>query len=633
MSFEFYLKHWIGSYFHINEKKNNSTPLDIEEISNQITLGIGGDTEKRIDRTSSFESIEKVLEKLDISILEKVKDNPETQRILLELVSPTNIKWLNEYLKKSKKSLNTLASEKKKIDLNLNFNGFTKLTIKEASIKNKIYKLYIIFKYAESFPELDKDTNILIALKQIKEPLTSVIDGKEEKLNIGRIGRIDNSIESNEFEVLDSSGKSNILKKEDLQSLLEENPNITEKAKALAAESHKKKVSSLTQRTEDVIKKEVAASISNTEKIISELPNTEKTMEKLQVDWKPLIDALGYSKFFSKEINNKEKKIISEEKPSLRKKNRIKDKLMSALRHALLPYMVNGEISEPGGDYYKLFKKLESQNSAWIEAAIKEMLVDVNRINQFNSSARKTESPLEENQLAYLQISESWILKYIQSEVDGELSKRDNDNAISKIKSISLEKEKEIKNYYLSKDFNMANFKGIQLKPKVALPLYKKVKLIVSEQDRITNSPLKTLMKGIGQIAKGLVSTIQYDGNPEVARRNYEQNKAIFNGIYNIIKGGIDIVSTKGGEAFEKGVNKISDTLKLDAIGLKPYEKEKKANEDVGGTVSPGTFLQTPSNLPTNNMDTLALAGPGKKKKKSIVKKVSNFSDFLKTKN
>jgi hypothetical protein len=56
-------------------------------------------------------------------------------------------------------------------------------------------------------------------------------------------------------------------------------------------------------------------------------------------------------------------------------------------------------------------------------------------------------------------------MKYIQSEVDGELSKRDMDNAVTKIKSVIQEKEKEIKNYYLSKDFNMENFEGIQLKP------------------------------------------------------------------------------------------------------------------------------------------------------------------------
>ncbi len=644
MSFESYLQHWLGNCHPLNEAANKSTSsLGLEDISNQITAGIGGDLEKTIDRTTSFESIEQVLEKLDISILEKIKSNPEAQRVLLELVSPNKIQWLNEYLKKSKKSLNSISSDKKKIDPNSNFDGFTRLTVREATIKNRIYKLYIIFKYAEDFPELDKDTNLLLALKQINEPLNYLVDGEDKKIVIGKIGRIDNLINSDEFEIIDLSGESRILKKQELARLLEANPEISEKASSFAAESYKKKISKLVQRTQDVIKKEVAASLLNTAKTISELPNNETTMEKLQVDWKPLIDALGYSKFFLNEITKKEKRITSEEKPSLRKKNRIKEKLMSAVRHALLPHMVNGEISEPGGDYYKLFKKLESQNGAWLEAAIKETLIDPSRISQFNQSAREVESSLEENQLAYLQISESWILKYIQSEVDGELSKRDTDNSMSKIKNLSSEKEKEIKNYYLSKDFNMKNFKGIQLKPKLVLPLYQKVKLTVSESDRIAESPLKNLMTGLGQIVTGLLSTITYDGNPEVAQRNYEQNRAIFNGIYSIIKGGVYAISKQGGRNFEKGVNKATSKLRLDTVGMKPYEKgegpsfykskDKNANEDAAGGISPGAVLQTPDSLPTNNMDTFALAGPGKKKKKkSIVNKVSNFSDFLKTK-
>jgi hypothetical protein len=365
-------------------------------------------------------------------------------------------------------------------------------------------------------------------------------------------------------------------------------------------------------------------------------------MEKLQVDWKPLIDALGYSKFFAGPIKSKEKEITKNERPSLRKKNRIKEKLMSALSSALLPPMSNGEITPPGGDYYKLFKKLESQNTAWLEAAIKEVLVDSARIAQFNNSARTAESALEENQLAYLQISSSWIIKYIESEVDGELSKRDTDNAISKVKSITQEKEKEIKNYYLSKDFNMKNFKGIQLKPDLRLPLYQKVRLAVSEADRIAESPLKNLLKGLGQIAVGLFSTVPDRGDMELAKRNADQNRAIFNGLYSIIKGGVYGVSKQGGRDFEKGVEKATNKMRLDAVGLTPYEKgegpkfyktaEKKANEDATGA-TPGATFQTPDTLPTDNMDTFTLSGPGKKdKKKKIVKKVSNFSDFLKSK-
>lgn len=646
MSFEAYLRNWLrineSTVNETDKKEDDSKSSDFEDLLNIIESGIGGETSDKIARTTSFESIEQVLQKVDILTLEKIKDNPELQKVLLAIVAPGKVEWMSEYLTKSKKSLNALSSDKKKTDPSLNFEGYKKFTLREADVKSRIYKMHLIFKYASDLPDLDKETSLLLALKQLDASLNTSTEADSATIKISKIGSIDNTVETNEFEVIDSNGESKVMKKEELSDLLEKNPEIAEKAKALANDSYKKKLSKLVQRTEDTIRKEVASSMRDTEHVISNLPNDEKTMEKLQVDWKPLIDALGYSKFFAGPIKSKEKEITKNERPSLRKKNRIKEKLMSALSSALLPPMSNGEITPPGGDYYKLFKKLESQNTAWLEAAIKEVLVDSARIAQFNNSARTAESALEENQLAYLQISSSWIIKYIESEVDGELSKRDTDNAISKVKSITQEKEKEIKNYYLSKDFNMKNFKGIQLKPDLRLPLYQKVRLAVSEADRIAESPLKNLLKGLGQIAVGLFSTVPDRGDMELAKRNADQNRAIFNGLYSIIKGGVYGVSKQGGRDFEKGVEKATNKMRLDAVGLTPYEKgegpkfyktaEKKANEDATGA-TPGATFQTPDTLPTNNMDTFALSGPGKKdKKKKIVKKVSNFSDFLKSK-
>lgn len=645
MSFEAYLKSWIGNYHVLNESEEGSAKDS--EIINLINGGIGGELTDPISRTTSFESIEQILQKLDPSMLEKVRTNADLQKVLLALVSPGKIDWLSEYLTRSKKSLNTIAADKRKIDSSTNFDKFTKLTLRESDIKARIYKLYVIFKYTAEAPDLDKDTNMLLALKQLGEPLLSSSEQDAPTYTIGKIGRIDNLVKSDEFEVL-TDGESKILKKEELKELLELNPEIASRANSSASDSHKKKMTKLVQRTEDTIRKEVANFLNYNNKIISELPNTEKGMEMLQLDWKPLINALGYSKFYSNTIKEKEKAITKDERPSLRKKNRIREKLMSALNSALLPPLVNGEISEPGGDYYKLFKALEVKNKSWLDIGLTQVLSDSNRIDQFNSNARTTESSLEENQLAYLQICSNWITKYVESEVDGELSKRDVDNALAKIKSITQTKEKEIKNYYLSKDFNMNNFKGIQIKPDLRLPLYQRVRLAVSEADRIAESPLKNILKGLGQIAVGLFSTIPDRGDAAVAQRNADQNRAIFNGIFSIIKGGTYAVSKQGGRSLEQGVDKATNKLRLDTIGLTPYAKgegpnfyksaEKKTNEQDAGAdgISPGTSLQTPDSLPGDNMDTFALAGPGraitKKKKKSIVQKVSTFKDFLKMK-
>jgi hypothetical protein len=651
MGFEAYLRNWLSlteSAINETEKKEDTQDKkssEVEDILNIIESGIGGEASDKNARTTSFESIEQVLQKVDILTLEKIKDNPALQKVLLAMVAPGKVEWMSEYLTKSKKNLGSLSSDKKKTDPSLNFEGYKRFTLREAEVKSRIYKMHLIFKYASDLPELDKDTNLLLALKQLDVSLNTSTEVDQPTVKVGKIGRIDNKVSSDEFELINSNGESKIIKKSELASLLEKNPEIAEKAKALANDSYKKKLLKLVQRTEDTIRKEIADSLKETEKIISNLPNDEKTMETLQIDWKPLLDALGYSKFFTGPIKAKEKEISKNERPSLRKKNRIKEKLMSALSSSLLPPMANGEISEPGGDYYKLFKKLEGQNTAWLEAAIKEVVADPARSAQFNNSARTAESSLEENQLAYLQISSVWIIKYIESEVDGELSKRDTDNAIAKIKSITQEKEKEIKNYYLSKDFNMNNFKGIQLKPDLRLPLYQRVRLAISEADRIAESPLKNILKGLGQIAVGLLSSIPDRGDAAEAKKNADQNRAIFNGIFSIIKGGVYGVSKQAGRDFEKGVGKVTNKLRLDAIGLTPYEKgegpkfyksaEKKTNEEAAMTapVSPGTGFQTPDSLPTDNMDTLALAGPGKKtKKKKIIQRVSNFNDFLKSK-
>lgn len=632
MSFEAYLKSWLGNSSQINEATTTSSKdSNFEDLRNLIDSGIGGDTSNQIARTTSFEVIEKVLEGLDPLALQRIKNSPELQKISISLVSPGKVQWLGEYLNKSKKALANIQADKRKIDSSVDFNRFTRLTIRQAEINSRIYKMYLIFKYAEETPDLDNDTNILLYIKQEGLPLVLSSEPDSPKYKIGKIGRIDNLIESNEFEVISESGETRKVLKEELKKILELNPGVEDQAKAGSSSSLKKKVSRIVNRLEDTIKKDVADSLKEDAEIIESLPNTEESMEKLQVDWKPLIDALGYSKFFGNKIKAKEDKITVNERPSLRKKNRIREKLMSALSLGLLPPVIEGEIVEPGGDYFKLMKKLDLNNPAWLDASIKEVLISQERISSFNSGARQTESILEEDQLAYLHISSNWITKYVRSEVNGELSKRDIDNAVSKIKTVVQKKETEIKNYYLSKDFNMRNFNGIQLKPRLRLPLYQKVKLTVSESDRIAESPLKNLMKGFGQIVTGLISTIPLNWDPAVAKSNADQNRAVFNGLFNIIKGGVFVVSKQGGRNFEKGVTKLTNKVGLGAVGLTPYDKqEKKANEQV----EPGVALQTPATLPDANMDTFALAGPGKKKKKSkkksIIPKISSFKAFLK---
>jgi len=171
MSFEVYLRSWLNlSESKVDEATKKEDPQDkksseVDDILNIIESGIGGEPSDKTARSTSFESIEQVLQKVDILTLEKIKDNPELQKVLLAMVAPGKVEWMSEYLTKSKKNLSSLSSDKKKTDPSLNFEGYKRFTIREADVKSRIYKMHLIFKYASDLPELDKDTNILLALK------------------------------------------------------------------------------------------------------------------------------------------------------------------------------------------------------------------------------------------------------------------------------------------------------------------------------------------------------------------------------------------------------------------------------------------------------------------------------------
>ncbi len=133
MSFEAYLRNWLNlQQSVVNEAadtKDDKKGSEFDELTNIINSGIGGETTDKIARTTSFESIEQVLQKLDVLLLEKVKSNPELQKILLAMVSPGKVEWLGEYLTRSRKSLSALNSDKKKIDPNQNFDSYKRFTI------------------------------------------------------------------------------------------------------------------------------------------------------------------------------------------------------------------------------------------------------------------------------------------------------------------------------------------------------------------------------------------------------------------------------------------------------------------------------------------------------------------------
>ena len=382
-------------------------------------------------------------------------------------------------------------------------------------------------------------------------------------------------------------------------------------------------------------------------KNIDSLPETPEGAQKFY-EYKDLFELLGLTQFLKDALAAKERKIVAQEKPesvSTKSKKRIIDnRLIKGIQYAELP-VISNDIAEVPGDLFKMFKALEKQNSAWMDLALsKYVFTDSARAKEFDTTARQTESVKEEDQLAYLMACRSWSLSYIKGLVDGDLTEKEESNYVTKLGNISTEKEREIKNYYLSRDFNLGNFGGVQLTPEIRLPLYSKVKLPVTDEDRKKESPLRNILKGLGQIVTGLFGAIPDKGNEAVAKMARNRNLAIFNGLNAIVKGTVTAVGGKqAGRDYSEKVAKLvpgKAVVKEDMLSLGDAPGVVVVNPE-----SPGQVMQTPDSLPGNNMDIFSLAGPGKKitstkksKKKSKKKAakvnhiVSSFSDFMQRK-
>ena len=678
MSFAEYLNQWMNhnSLFESKKKvasapvkdddtENKEEPSELSTLFTIVKEKIGGDINDSLARTTSFEAIRQTLDGIEQDQISTIKNSNELAGLIKQMTESSKIPFLQAYLKNLRSNLNKISSEKKQFKHGEDFKKFYNLKSRESLAINRIYKLYTIFNYLDSQPETDLETATLVSIREKDNKLRK--RGEENTFKIKSIGSIDEGTESNKFEIEYEDGTVETLTKTEISDLMRVDTEGNEvEIDIKIAKRIKDAIKKLSKSTEDAIKKEVAESIEVDIDKIDEIPDTDEGRESLEINWKPLIDALGAREVLQPAIEKKERVLPPPSKPTCKKKSMIKNKLFSALNSCLLPKIQNGEALPPGGDYYKLFKSLEKQNAVWMEFSIKQEMPDGAINSQFNAGPREKESGSEESQLSYLKLCKRWIVQYIESEVDCVLSEKEQTQAVTKIENISKEKEREIRNYYISKDINMGNFKGIQLKPDLRLPLYTRVKLAVSEADRIAESPLRNFVKGLGQIMTGLLSGINDRGDAAVAAKNAASNKAIFNGILSIFKGGVTAVGGKqAGRDFDKGVEKVTKTLRTDALGLSQYKdgegpqffksaegktgRERPLREDMlsiadtGSPVinpeAPGQTHQTPSSLPVDSVDPLFLAGPGKKvnkktakKSKKFGQKVMNFGDFLKEK-
>ena len=375
--------------------------------------------------------------------------------------------------------------------------------------------------------------------------------------------------------------------------------------------------------------------VKSEEKRIAALPDNQEGADKFNT-YREILDILGLSGILSNQIQKKEEKIVKIQNPSTKTKERIITRLVRSISMAQLPAVTNGKI-EINGDYFKLFKSLDQKNKAWMDLSLSKYVFrgETTRFNEFNTVARENESISESDQLVYLSANKSWILSYIKGEQDGILTDKAENNYVTQLENVTLEKDKEIKNYYLSRDFNLSNLGGLQLKPEIRLPLYVKVKLPVTEADRVKESPLSNIIKGLGQIVTGLFSAIPDTGDKAFAQASKNRNMAVLNGISSLIRGGVTLVGGKqAGREYDKKItgltqNKEKGGVKEDMISVADAPGFVAVNPE-----QPGQLMQTPDSL-VSDMDILSLAGPQRPIKKSKKKKskksnsVKTFSDFM----
>ena len=413
-------------------------------------------------------------------------------------------------------------------------------------------------------------------------------------------------------------------------------------------EDTKKKMEEIARVSKESLANSYAKIFNIQAKNIESIPETGEGADKLE-SLIELLSSLGVLSLVKEEAAKKKSRMPKEESLSTKKKKRISVRLLRAIAISQLPAISNQQIDKPG-DYFRLFKSLESQNPAWMDLSIEKYVFGGNakEVSDFNATARGTESATEENQINYLRANRSWILSYIKSDKDGTLTDKEENNYVSQLETTCTEKEKEIKNYYLSRDFNISNVSGIQIKPEIKLPLYSKVRLAVSESDRLKESPLRNIVGGALAIVGGLFSRIEDKVDSGALAASKARNEAIFKGISAIAKGTVTLVGGKqAGRDYEAGLEKISSKLNPERITLSQDERKGRVKEDMIATTdatgyapvnpeAPGQFMQTPNSM-AGTMDTFSLLGPGKKseakkKSKTAGAKVLTFADFIDSK-
>lgn len=594
MSFAEYL------YSILNNKlfeKEESFKTDL--VINQIKTKVGGkigdaDTEK-----TSFEALQQALDQIP---LEAIETSPENLSNVVELlISPERIDFLEKFTEAETKTNQNILNSIKKLDREKEETQFINWMATYNRVSERLLKIYSLLNSQE--------------ITAINEAI-----------------QVDPTIKNKVAKIIQLS-----------RAGIEESVNnlVDQEKRTIAATKPDPEALDKIERYEELMQMLGWASLLNQDikKVVDYLKKLEKSDEEEQ-------------KTEDKSQDSEDK--LSEKLSQRSKyKVRIAKRLIRAIGDSHLPPIENSKVISPGG-YFKLFRSLDDKNKAWMNWSLDNYIFKgaPEQLSKFNSSARFTESPLEEDQILYLKAAKSWILSYIKSDSSYDLDSsiesktplaaKTEDSLITSLENTATSKEKEIVNYYLSKDFNLGNFGGFQINPEIRIQLYQKVKLAVTEEDRKKESPLRNLIQGMGQIIGGLFSQIPDRGDPAAAKAAKDRNMAIVRGLNSIVKAGVTAIGGK-----QAGRDYTEKTDKFISPKQKGQVKEDmlSLSDSSGGVVvnpeAPGQVHQTPDAMVSPNSDIFALVGPGKKKKKKkqssptlITNQViSSFDEFMQNTN
>lgn len=570
---------------------------NLKDALNIIKEKVGGDFKKDSRRTA----IIGLKDGLDLLEVEDIEENgEEIKQIFLHLSKKEVIEFLEHFVRSQKNRVQTVSAKLKKEKDTFSESEFKKQVNIIMNVIERVYKLHSIIKNNLSLipnsteEEKKQYDSVLNKLKKVMANCEKAIAEKMKIIQDEAKDSLDDAVETSD------------------------------------PEEAEEKINRVEKTFDDLGLKDLISELIS--QIRSEFESKKKKTEPIARE---------------KEENPEEKK----KKRSISRKKRTITKILDSLKLAMLPEL-DGDAVKTGGGYYALYTALSTKNRLEMDNVINTKVFKTDQ--KFEKQAflgKKSESGSEEDQLSYLNSCRYWTLWYIESGEDGQIeSQRELEKLLTEINNVADEKEKEIKNYYTAKDFNLGQFKGLQIKPQIRLPLCLsrtrseadcEIKLPITYEDRVNESPLKKFYLGATAIVGGLFSNIPDNSDTAFAAKAAARNQAVISGISSIISGTLGLYSKQASRDYETGVENVKKRVKETFARPKGGLKEDMLAMPAPVPTQPGQFLQTPDSVPSG-MDTFALLGPGGTGKKPTKKKkkpmktipqrggVMSFDAFLK---